>query len=100
MRGDVNGDCVCDVLDAFTVGTLVAGWPSAPALESFTAWQRQQMDPNFNFLDAEPAPCPLGGAAPCPTGADFQYLLRAAARKLPSFVEIADSLGEVVAAPW
>ena len=76
-----------DVEDVKIVNTLLMGGGSVE--RDFSMEQRKTMDPNFDYLDMafDPRECPFAAAAPCPTFADFQYLVHALGRDIP-FLEL------------
>jgi hypothetical protein len=87
VYGNANGDCTFDAADVLFVQRYLVAQPGFTNLSSLAVWQRQQMDPTLDYLDAAFVPTAACGAAlgahgaPCPTPADAQYLLNAVAQK-------------------
>ena len=78
LLGDVNNDCTVTASDAHAASLYMASVPDASLLPitSLTTFQRQQMDPNYDFkfgescqIESYEPPCPNGGS-------DITYLLR------------------------
>jgi hypothetical protein len=101
VYGDTNADCKFDAADVLFVQRHLVAQAGYTDLSALTAWQRQQMDPTLDYLNAGFAASACGATlgaygVPCPTGADAQYLLYAVAKK---YRFLASEPAAVLAAP-
>jgi hypothetical protein len=86
VYGDTNADCKFDAADVLFVQRYLVAQAGYTNLDALTSWQRQQMDPTLDYLNAGFSASACGATlgafgVPCPTGADAQYLLYAVAKK-------------------
>ena len=83
--GDVNGDCSFDVSDVLALKRAIMGksYDADFDLSVYSDWQRQQMDPNLDWLKS--------GAYVSPDAADSLYLLHALSKKA-RFIDVTNGL--------
>ena len=84
--GDVNGDCSFDVSDVLELKRAIMGknYDATFDLQSYSVWQRQQMDPNLDFLRSGEI------EYVSPDAADSLYLLHALSKKA-RFIDVTNN---------